>query len=234
MVAALPRSPGGGGESIDTEHLEDWFKGGYWGPVCGEPWGRRWLEGVAESPDQGTMEEPLGEQGAAAPGKGLAREDNRGRNESRGRPFIPRGRLGSSARIALSCGLLGPPVVRLIQLRRADGAGNNEWAQCVTDLIPQAILPACDWLGGPTRHTRVHVILLVWAVQRFGPTEENLAQDEVACHFLFIFYFLSIFFSKSKFSVLNQIFISLLSSPVIPIWNYKIIILNSFLYIYIY
>jgi hypothetical protein len=37
MVAALPRSLGGGGESIDTEHLEDWFKGGYWGPVCGEP-----------------------------------------------------------------------------------------------------------------------------------------------------------------------------------------------------
>jgi hypothetical protein len=37
MVAALPRSPGGGGESIDTEHLEDWFKGGYWGPVCEEP-----------------------------------------------------------------------------------------------------------------------------------------------------------------------------------------------------
>jgi hypothetical protein len=28
MVAALPRSPGGGGESIDTEHLEDWLKGG--------------------------------------------------------------------------------------------------------------------------------------------------------------------------------------------------------------
>jgi hypothetical protein len=37
MVAALPRSPGGGGESIDTEHLEDWLKGGYWGPVCREP-----------------------------------------------------------------------------------------------------------------------------------------------------------------------------------------------------
>jgi hypothetical protein len=37
MVAALPRSPGGGGEPIDTEHLEDWLKGGYWGPVCGEP-----------------------------------------------------------------------------------------------------------------------------------------------------------------------------------------------------
>jgi hypothetical protein len=67
------------------------------------------------------------------------------------------------------------------------------------------------------RHTRVHVILLVWAVQRFGPIEENLAQDEAACHFLFIFYSLSIFSSKSKFSVLNQIFISLLSSPVIPI-----------------
>jgi hypothetical protein len=50
------------------------------------------------------------------------------------------------------------------------------------------------------RHTRVHVILSVWVVQRFGSTEENLARDEVACHFLFIFYsFFSIFFSKFEF-----------------------------------
>jgi hypothetical protein len=45
------------------------------------------------------------------------------------------------------------------------------------------------------------MILSVWAVQRFRPTEENLAREEAACHFLFIFYSLFFLFS---FPILNS------------------------------